>query len=585
MSAAVLIVRARVRVPSIELVLTIVQVGAGPTGLSLAIALLRNGVPVRIIDKAPEPRVGQKGFGIQASTHPLLGENSSPCMKHKHRSSCINPRTLEVLHLLGGGILDEVLDRASYIKNMLIYEMPSAVKVARELETTPKVPATPDRPLPDSRLLGQDRFEAMLTRYLEAAGGKVERGVELVDFIQDDDHAHVEPRKTDGPIEHAQFDFLVGCDGGHSFVRRLLGLAFVGETRDAEWSLVADVVVRGLDSVSSLSSSDDFSSDGPSIRRPFHPTSISSDDSAIRRWLERFYAITGRTDIEFGEVKCASWYRPNIRMVDRFGEGRVFVAGDAACTHSPAGGQGMNSGIQDGFNLAWKLSIVQKKLVPLALLATYTSERVPIIATMLQKTTEISDGFVKAAYQQRTDPATGEWKRDGAMKQFGMSYRGSGIVLDERNSLPDAMPSAYGSGDGVRRAGDRAPSAPVRCAADEGVQKLFDVFSCRRNTVLVFSSGEEVARRVVDAVRSLPEGLSNLVVVSTPGKVHGDNALMVLEDFAGHAWSIYQVEHDPTIVIVRPDGVIGAVVLKVDGVRRYFGKILGHVQIVRASRL
>lgn len=151
----------------------------------------------------------------------------------------------------------------------------------------------------------------MLTRYLEAAGGKVERGVELVDFIQDDDHAHVEPRKvdfaepekahffesktidsaesdqTDGPIEHAQFDFLVGCDGGHSFVRRLLGLAFVGETRDAEWSLVADVVVRGLDSVSSLSSSDDFSSDGPSIRRPFHPTSISSDDSAVRRWLER----------------------------------------------------------------------------------------------------------------------------------------------------------------------------------------------------------------------------------------------------------------------------------------------------------
>ncbi|KAI4526211.1 hypothetical protein K525DRAFT_265312 [Schizophyllum commune Loenen D] len=182
------------------------------------------------------------------------------------------PRTLEVLHLLGGGILDEVLERASYIKNMLIYEMPSAVKVARELETTPKVPATPDRPWPDSRLLGQDRFEAMLTRYLEAAGGKVERGVELVDFIQDDDHAHVEPRKvdfaepekahffesktidsaanqTDGPIEHAQFDFLVGCDGGHSFVRRLLGLAFVGETRDAEWPLVADVVVRGLDSV------------------------------------------------------------------------------------------------------------------------------------------------------------------------------------------------------------------------------------------------------------------------------------------------------------------------------------------------
>ncbi|KAL1670092.1 FAD binding domain-containing protein [Schizophyllum commune] len=453
------------------------------------------------------------------------------------------PRTLEVLHLLGGGILDEVLERASYIKNMLIYEMPSAVKVARELETTPKVPATPDRPWPDSRLLGQDRFEAMLTRYLEAAGGKVERGVELVDFIQDDDHAHVEPRKvdfaepekahffesktidsaanqTDGPIEHAQFDFLVGCDGGHSFVRRLLGLAFVGETRDAEWSLVADAAVRGLDSAPHH----------PLGRHPrdFHyhrlgrPGDLRGPALGVRSAHQGFYAITGRTDIEFGEVKCASWYRPNIRMVDRFGEGRVFVAGDAAHTHSLAGGQGMNSGIQDGFNLAWKLALVHKKLAPLTLLTTYSSERLPVIATMLQKTTEISEGFVKAAYQQRTDPATGEWKRDGATKQFGVNYRGSGIVLDERNPLPDVTPSAYG----VLRAGDRAPSAPVRCAADEGVQKLFDVFSCRRNTVLVFSSGEEVARRVVDAVRSLPEGLSNLVVVSAPGKVDGDNALM-----------------------------------------------------------
>ncbi|KAL1700970.1 hypothetical protein EV121DRAFT_213112, partial [Schizophyllum commune] len=275
-------------------------VGAGPTGLSLAISLLWNGVPVRIIDKAPEPRVGQKGFGIQASTPP--------------------PRTLEVLHLLGGGILDEVLERAFCIKNMLIYEMPGAVKVARELETAAKVPATPDKPWhnltpsfhPDSRLLGHDRFEAILTRHLEAAGGKVQRGVELVGFTQDDDHVHVELRKTDGPIEHAQFDFLVGCDGGHSFVRRLLGLAFVGETRDVEWSLVADVVVRGLDSRSSR---------------------------ILRDYRAHRHRVWG------GEVRV-----PNIRMVDRFGEGRVFYL-DAAHTHSPAGGQGMNSGIQDGVSL------------------------------------------------------------------------------------------------------------------------------------------------------------------------------------------------------------------------------------------
>ncbi|KAL1736127.1 FAD binding domain-containing protein [Schizophyllum commune] len=583
MSAAVLIVRARVRVPSIELVLTIVQVGAGPTGLSLAIALLRNGVPVRIIDKAPEPRVGQKGFGIQASTHPLLGENSSPCMKHKHRSSCINPRTLEVLHLLGGGILDEVLDRASYIKNMLIYEMPGAVKVARELETTPKVPATPDKPWPDSRLLGQDRLEAILTRHLQAAGGKVERGVELVGFTQDDNHVYAELKSVDSAESktHAQFDFLVGCDGGHSLVRRLLRLAFFGETRDAEWSLIADVVVRGLDSVSRISFHPRVRLTLRSADMPEISTIIGSGDrdtytdprEALAALVEDFYAITGRTDIEFGEVKCASWYRPNIRMVDRFGEGRVFVAGDAAHTHSPAGGQGMNSGIQDGFNLAWKLALFYKKLAPLALLNAYSSERLPVIATMLQKTTEISETFVKAAYQQRTEPSTGEWKRDGAMKQFGVNYRGSDIVLDERNPLPDAMPSAYGSGDGILRAGDRAPSAPVRCATDAGVHKLFDVFSCQRHTIVVFTGEEEVVRRVVDMTRSLPGGLLEVVVVAAPELAHSVDELRVLEDFAGHARSIYQVDHDPTIAIIRSDGVIGAIVLEVYGIWRYFAKI------------
>ncbi|KAL1723963.1 FAD binding domain-containing protein, partial [Schizophyllum commune] len=550
-------------------------VGAGPTGLCLAISLLRNGVPVRIIDKAQEPRVGQKGFGIQASGGILDGVPER-------------------------GILDEVLERASYIKNMLIYEMPGAVKVARArvLETSPKVPATPDKPWPDSRLLGQDRFEAILTRHLEAAGGKIERGVELLGFKQDDNHVYAELRKhAQRDTEHAQFDFLIGCDGGHSIVRRFLGLAFVGETRDAEWSLIADVVVRGLDSnywhiFSNGSGPKDMRLTLRSADIPEISTIIDSGDretyadprEALTVLIKDFYAITGRTDIEFGEVKCASWYRPNIRMVDRFGDGRVFVAGDAAHTHSPAGGQGMNSGIQDGFNLAWKLALVHKKLAPLTLLATYSSERLPVIATMLQKTTEISEAFVKAAYQQRTDPATGEWKRDGAMKQFGVNYRGSDIVLDERNPLLDAMPSAYGSGDGVLRAGDRAPSAPVRYAADKGVQKMFDVFSCQRHTILVFSSGE-VGRGVVDVLISLPEGLSEVFVVTAPEKAHSDDELTVLEDFAGHARSIYQVDHDPTIAIIRPDGVIGAIVLEAYGIWRYFAKILDCVDLDSVSRL
>ncbi|KAL1695565.1 FAD binding domain-containing protein [Schizophyllum commune] len=381
--------------------------------------------------------------------------------------------------------------------------------------------------VPDSRLLGQDHFEAILTRHLETAGGKVERGVELLDFTQDDDYVNAELKRVDlaesnktvesiehadTAIVHAQFDFLKYW---HIFSN-------ASGPKDMRLTLRS----ADIPELSTIIGSGDRDA-------------YADPREALTALIKDFYATTGRTDIELGKVKCASWYRPNIGMVDRFGKWRVFVAGDAAHTHSPAGGQGMNSGIQDGFNLAWKLALVHKKFAPLTLLATYSSERLPVIVTMLQKTTEISETFLKAAYQQRTDHATGEWKRDGAMKQFGVNYRGSGIVLDERNPLPDAMPTAHGSGDGVLRADDRAPSAPVRCAADAWVRKLFDVFSCQRHTILVFTSGEEVVREVLDVIKFLPKGLSKVFVVTATEKMHIDDALTVLKDFAGHARSIY----------------------------------------------
>ncbi|KAL1686379.1 FAD binding domain-containing protein [Schizophyllum commune] len=560
-------------------------VGAGPTGLTLALALLKNGVSVRIIDKLKEPRIGQKGTGIMVCRTFFSVLPLSKLIRN------LQPRTQEVLNALG--VLDDVYKNSMSVhsKRRRIYEMPGAVKVAKEVPLAPEMPSTPDRPWPMVRGMGQDRFEALLSRHLEALGCKVERGTELRSFAQDAIFVHVELTQPDGSVERADFDFMVGADGGHSVVRKGLGLSFLGETREEQAMVVGDIEVKK--GITSMSSTPLAKAPGrcptrsPSAREVGLPglfilmagNSTASDKPLDTRegFIEHFYRSTGRTDIEFGELKCASWWRPNIRMVDKFGEGRVFVAGDAAHTHSPTGGQGMNSSVQDGFNLAWKLALVHKKLAPPSLLSTYSAERLPVIAAMLQKTTELLNKTFQSfgnGAKQYVGYAQDAWNRDSELYMFGVNYRGSSIVLDERSPEKDAIPSAYGSGEGGLRAGDRAPSAPVRCAALPEVQKLFDVFSCERHTILVFAGDQQAAQGVVEATKALPGGVAEMFVVASQGSKLAVPDVKVLEDFEGHAHSAYEVSQKPTIVIVRPDGAIGAIVLEAAGIGRYFGRIL-----------
>ena len=237
----------------------------------------------------------------------------------------------------------------------------------------------------------------------------------------------------------------------------------------------------------------------------------------------------------------------------------------------------MNSSVQDGFNLAWKLALAHKKLAPPSLLSTYSAERLPVIAAMLQKTTELLDKTFQSfgnGAKQYVGYAQDAWNRDSELYMFGVNYRGSSIVLDERSPEQDAIPSAYGSGEGGLRAGDRAPSAPVRCAALPEVQKLFDVFSCERHTILVFADDQQTVQGVVEATKALPGGVAEAFVVASQGSDLVLPDVKVMEDFEGYAHSAYEVSQKPTIVIVRPDGAIGAIVLEAAGIGRYFGRIL-----------
>ncbi|KAL1744896.1 FAD binding domain-containing protein [Schizophyllum fasciatum] len=551
---------------------SVLVVGAGPTGLSLALGLLKNGVSVRVVEKLPTPRIGQKGNGIQ-------------------------PRTLELFYSLG--VLDDVEERSVALKKLLIYEMPNATRVIKEISLTENVDPTPDKPWPNARCMGQDRLEAVFAKHLEALGTNVERGIALQGLTQDADKVTAELLKADGTIEHANFEYVVGCDGGRSAVRHLLGLTFLGETREEDGMFVGDIVVKkgideaywhcfngsskGIGATPGAQAKDGKTFILRTAEIPQLSTVMVHGDNVqeIKKLVdnrealvEAFYETTGRRDVEFGELLCASYWKPNVRMVDKFGEGRVFVAGDAAHTHSPTGGQGMNSSVQDGYNLAWKIALVHKKLAPPAFLTTYSTERLPVIAIMLKKTTELLDKTMLSFKKSltNTDAMDEAWARGGELQQFGVNYRGSSIVLDERNPLePGAIPSAYGSGAGGLRAGDRAPCAPVKGA---GAKLLFDLFDYARHTVLMFTASANAARAVIEAAKALPAGVAEVAVVVPKGKALEVPEAKVLEDAEGHAYASYQAEQDPTIVVVRPDGAIGAIVLEASGVGRYFAKIL-----------
>ncbi|WP_433934210.1 FAD-dependent monooxygenase [Sorangium cellulosum] len=226
-----------------------------------------------------------------------------------------------------------------------------------------------------SLITPQWRTEEALRLRLAELGGAVEFGAALASFEQSDEGVSAVVVKG-GATETVAARWLVACDGGHSIVRKQAGIAFEGETREEVRMIVADVAVDGLDrdawriwwheegalSLCPLPSTDVFQFGAAVAPRQDPELSLAN----MRAILER---RSGRTDLRLHEPTWSSLWRANVRLVDRYREGRVFLAGDAAHIHSPAGGQGMNTGIQDAHNLGWKLAAVAKGASPALLYA------------------------------------------------------------------------------------------------------------------------------------------------------------------------------------------------------------------------
>ena len=339
-------------------------VGAGPTGLVLALWLTRQGVGVRIIDRTAAPGTTSRAMAVQARTLELYRQLD--LADAVIRAGCRNP----AINLWVKG------KRRARI---------SFGEAAAELT-----------PYPFVLLYPQDEHERLLIERLEAMGVVVERETELVHFDDRGDHVVARLRMPDGTETQCAARFLAGCDGARSPVRRTLGIGFAGGTYDRLF-YVADVEASGPaadgDVHISLETADFLAwlaygteGQGRLIGTVLDERAGSGEGLAFADVGHRAIESLG---LRIHRVNWFSTYRVHHRVAGRYRQGRAFLLGDAAHVHSPAGGQGMNTGIGDAINLAWKLAAVLRGAAPDALLDSYETERIAFARTLVDTTDRV----------------------------------------------------------------------------------------------------------------------------------------------------------------------------------------------------
>lgn len=347
----------------------VLVVGAGPTGLVLALWLTQQGVSVRIIDKSTGP-----------------GETS--------RAMAVQARTLELYRQLD--IADEAV--AAGHPNLTINLWAKGQHRARLVLGDAGADVTP---YPYVLVHPQDQHERLLIRRLETLGIAVERQTELIDFEDIGDRVQARLRMPDGSEEVCVARYLGGCDGASSTIRHHMGAGFEGGTYKQVF-YVADARLSGLepaDEAHIALDSADFVVVFPYGNGQVRLIGTVQDERAERAETLTFDDVDQQAIEGLGlKVDTLNWfstYRVHHRVTDHFRKGRAFLLGDAAHVHSPAGGQGMNTGIADAINLAWKLAAVLKGHAPDALLDSYEEER-KAFAHKLVETTDRIFTFVTA---------------------------------------------------------------------------------------------------------------------------------------------------------------------------------------------
>lgn len=477
----------------------VLVVGAGPTGLTLALELARRGVAVRLVDKSSGPSAQTRALGVQA-------------------------RTLELFER--HGTVEDLLSRGLRADRFTVYS-----------EGQPIVRADFSR-LPTAHpyllMIPQDQTEQVLAARLADLGVTVEWRTELTLLDQSEGLAHAELVHASGDRETASFEWVVGADGAHSTVRKALKIDFVGSSF-VEAFAVADLRIdwdRPHEEFFAFLDRGRFAAFFPMLDG-WHRVAIAQPDPTASTGqvtsdlLQQALAdiVPGRAEVS--EVRQAGFFRINQRRASTHRQGKVFLAGDAAHIHSVVGAQGMNTGIQDAVNLGWKLAAVLSGSSAPALLDSYAAERAPVAARLVAGTRRVTrltllHGALTTTARRLLAPrvtgtTTFQTRLTRAISQLDVSYHSGG-------------PSSPGH---RAAAGDRAPDAAVWTSV--GPSRLHTLFHPTGFTLLAF--GQPLA-----VLEALEADLQGVAVVTLP--------------VGSAAAQAYQV-HEPTLVLIRPDGYIG----------------------------
>ncbi|WP_263355630.1 FAD-dependent monooxygenase [Acidicapsa ligni] len=512
----------------------VLVVGAGPVGLTMAAELARHGVPCRIIDRLANPLPYCRAIGV-------------------------TPRTLEVWDDMG--IVQPLIDAGLWLRSTrsIVNQSP-----ARDIKID--YSDLPYGPLG----IPQPETERVLTEHLSRFNIPVERPVTLVSLEQDSEGITAQLTHSDGSTESAAFQYIVGCDGAHSAVRRLLAITFEGDHFPIDFML-GDVLLdcdlpRGM-----MLRSINTNENGPpdffiaiplpernrfrvSMLAPSNTFGNSESAHGLQAEretpsLEQLQTVADRllpTKTSLSDLRWSSLFRISMRLASRYRTGRGFIAGDAAHIHPPTGGQGMNTGIQDAYNLAWKMALVLKGNTSPELLDTYEAERRPVGADVVSRTRTQSEQFGRkeASQQERL-----------ADTQILLNYRGSTLSKNDVSEALENLPI---------QAGDRAPD----CYGlhRENIRAPFRLFDITRGIdhVLLLYVGQFSAPGQAELVESLAQKLKmtpgpkcRLVAICSPGTERFDAiGATILIDRNNEFASAYAPGIN-TGYIVRPDGYIG----------------------------
>lgn len=433
-------------------------VGAGPTGLALAVQLIRHNIDFVVIDTKDTTTPFSRAIGVQA-------------------------RTLEIYDQIG--IAGELVTRGWIADKVRLVEG-GEIRGEVFLQDIGKGMS----PFPFLLIVEQGKHEELLYDFIKKNGRDIRWRTELESFSQDENGVTANV-KTAGGTETIEAQFLVGCDGAHSQVRHALGLTFGGGTFERLF-YVADVEIDWTfdhDALHVCLAKNTITAFFPlrgdnrwRIVGTFPEGHEADEASILYDEIERRIVADTELKLDITSVNWFSVYKVHSRHVNRFSQGRCFLAGDSAHIHTPAGAQGMNTGIQDGYNLAWKLREVLNGGADAALLDTYNEERLPNAHRLLQTTDRIfqlgaSDDWFAVFVRTKIVPYIANFALNldvvkntifPLVSQIGINYRGS--------SLSDGAALKV-------KAGDRMPYFQV-----EG-NNIYDLLREPKFHLLVFTDG------------------------------------------------------------------------------------------------